>query len=264
MPTNLETARASCLSCVLVVALVGCAAPAAAQSVERSRPCSVARVPSFRQLFTGTLRDYKNVPSTGSFALLGAGALAAVGAHSVDGSVTRALEDPSRLHEPLEPGAIIGSTPFQLGIAFATYGIGRSFGNTCAANVGADLVRVQLMAEGLTMAMKQMTRRARPEGSGFSFPSGHTTAAFASATVLQQHFGWKVGVPAYGVASYVAASRVQMKKHYLSDVAFGAALGIVAGRSVMLGRNGRGFEVAPMGAAGGGGASFTWVDKHKQ
>jgi membrane-associated phospholipid phosphatase len=109
--------------------------------------------------------------------------------------------------------------------------------------------------------MKEVGRRSRPEGGGFSFPSGHTTAAFASATVLQQHFGWKVGVPAYAVASYVAASRVQTQKHYLSDVAFGAALGIVAGRSVTLGRAGRGLRIEPMAAPGGAGASFTWVNK---
>ena len=78
------------------------------------------------------------------------------------------------------------------------------------------------------MIFKQATRRSRPEGTGYSFPSGHTTVTFASATVLQRHFGWKVGLPAYAVASYVAASRVEMKRHYLSDVAFGAALGIVA------------------------------------
>ena len=97
---------------------------------------------------------------------------------------------------------------------------------------------------------------ARPEGAGFSFPSGHATITFASATVLQQHFGWKVGVPAYAVASYVAASRVQMKRHYFSDVVFGAALGIAAGRTATL-ANGR-LLVAPIATPGGAGASFTW------
>ena len=57
------------------------------------------------------------------------------------------------------------------------------------------------MAEVLTLAVKAAVRRTRPEGAGFSFPSGHATITFASATVLQQHFGWKVGVPAYAVAA---------------------------------------------------------------
>jgi membrane-associated phospholipid phosphatase len=82
---------------------------------------------------------------------------------------------------------------------------------------------------------------------------------FASATVLQRDLGWKVGIPAYGIATYVAASRIQENRHFLSDVAFGAAIGIIAGRTVTLGRGDGRFAVAPMAAPGGGGVSFTWV-----
>jgi membrane-associated phospholipid phosphatase len=114
------------------------------------------------------------------------------------------------------------------------------------------------MSEGLTIAIKEATRRSRPAGSGFSFPSGHTTATFASATVLQQHFGWKVGIPAYAVASYVAAARIQTQNHYLSDVAFGAALGIVAGRTVTIGHGHR-LMMSPIATSEGAGASFTWL-----
>ncbi len=126
--------------------------------------------------------------------------------------------------------------------------------------VGADLFRSQLMSQGLTMVAKQAVRRHRPEGSGYAFPSGHTTVSFASATVLQRHFGWRVGAPAYALASYVAMSRVQMQRHYLSDVAFGAALGIAAGHSITLGRQ-RQMQLAPMAAGGGAGIQFVWVGK---
>ena len=88
------------------------------------------------------------------------------------------------------------------------------------------------------------------DGTEFSFPSGHSAATFASATVLQRHFGWKVGVPAFAVASYVAASRVQEKRHFLSDVAFGATLGIIAGRTVTVGRGEARFAVSPMADTG--------------
>src|ERR1044071_8600947 len=132
-------------------------------------------------------------------------------------------------------GATLGSAPLELGAAFTTYAIGRAMKKPCAAALGADLVQAQLMAQMLTVGLKQAARRTRPTGSGLSFPSGHTSMAFASATVLQRHFGWKAGIPAYAVASYVAASRVQTQRHYLSDVAFGAALGIVAGRTIGVG-----------------------------
>jgi len=46
-----------------------------------------------------------------------------------------------------------------------------------------------------------------------------------------------------------------------SDVAFGAALGIVAGRTVTVGTCAGRFAVAPMGAPRGGGVAFTWVGK---
>jgi len=107
--------------------------------------------------------------------------------------------------------------------------------------------------------LKYSIRRVRPHDTSFSFPSGHTAVSFASATVLQRHFGWKIGVPACALASYVGASRIQAKRHYFSDVAFGAALGIVAGRSVTVGRGDGCFAVAPMAAPGGGGVGFTWI-----
>ena len=102
--------------------------------------------------------------------------------------------------------------------------------------------------------------RQRPDGTGYSFPSGHSSVTFATATVLQRNFGWKVGIPAYGLAAYVAASRVQVERHFLSDVTFGAALGIVAGRSVTIGRGDARFAVSPAVVPGGAGISFTLLE----
>lgn len=102
--------------------------------------------------------------------------------------------------------------------------------------IGADLVRANLVAQTLTIA----------------------SVSFATAFVLQRHLGWKAGVPAYAMATYVAASRVQDKRHFLSDVAFGAAIGIVAGRTVTVGRGEHRVTVAPAATPGGGGLSLTW------
>ena len=57
-----------------------------------------------------------------------------------------------------------------------------------------------------------------------------------------------------------AASRVQMQRHYLSDVAFGAALGIVAGRAVTIQTGGYAFALSPV-AAPGPGVNFTLIGK---
>jgi membrane-associated phospholipid phosphatase len=59
----------------------------------------------------------------------------------------------------------------------------------------------------------------------------------------------------------VAASRIQTQRHYLSDVAFGAAIGIVAGRTVTIGHGNARFAVSPAAAPGGAGVNFTWVGR---
>ena len=52
------------------------------------------------------------------------------------------------------------------------------------------------------------------------------------ATALERHLGWRYAVPGYIFASYVAASRLPADRHWLSDVVFGSAVGIIAGRTV--------------------------------
>jgi membrane-associated phospholipid phosphatase len=218
------------------------------------------RASVWRDLFTGTVSDARRFPSKQTLGWLTIGAVAAAGTRPADSHVGRSLSSAAKLDEPLEPGAVIGSTPLQLGLSAATYAVGRAAGWPRMTAVAADLFRAELLAQGLTMGMNESVRRRRPEGSGFAFPSGHTTVSFASATVLQQHLGWRMGAPAYALATYVALSRVQMQRHYLSDVAFGAALGIAAGRTVTLGREKR-MHLSPMAADGGAGVQFTWVGK---
>jgi membrane-associated phospholipid phosphatase len=232
---------------LLAAAMVSVSVQAFAQTSGSSVPCGV---PSTKGLFTGAVEGLRQVPSRESAAILATGLTAALGVHPADDAVRRAGDRTT--DAPFRAGAIIGGAPVQLGVPVAAYVIGRLGGHPCAARLGADLIEAQALAAGMTVAIKQATRRSRPEGSGFSFPSGHASAAFASATVLQRHFGWKVGVPAYAVAGYVAASRVEMSRHFLSDVAFGAAVGIVAGRTVTIGRTHR-LAVVPIATPDGAG-----------
>jgi membrane-associated phospholipid phosphatase len=228
-----------------------------------SRPGALARrdpalhrSSAWSDLFTGTWADAKRFPSKDTLQWLAIGAAAAATVRPADKHAGPSIASITALSDPLQPGAVLGSTPLQLGLSALTYGIGRSTGSPRMVAAGADLFRAQLLAQALTMGMKASFRRDRPEGAGYAFPSGHTTVSFASATVLQRHFGWAAGIPAYALASYVALSRVQMERHYLSDVAFGAALGIAAGRSVTIGRTHK-LMIAPMPAPGGGGVQFT-------
>lgn len=65
---------------------------------------------------------------------------------------------------------------------------------------------------------------------GHSFPSGHTTVAFATATAVSlQYKKWYITVPAFVWASSVGYSRIYRGVHYPSDVLAGAAIGIGSG-----------------------------------
>ena len=162
------------------------------------------------------------------------------------------------LDRTFEGGELLGGALFQVGGAFATYGVGKATGQAGLSELGRDLVRVQMLTQGVTQALKYSVGRTRPDGSSHtSFPSGHASGSFATATVLQRHYGWKAGIPAFGVASYIAASRLSENKHYLSDVTFGAAIGLAAGRTVTFDRGSTRFEFAPMVAPGGGGVRMT-------
>jgi len=87
--------------------------------------------------------------------------------------------------------------------------------------------------------LKEAVRRPRPfvsypddiilrqKTSGFSFPSGHTSCAFATATALTLSTKkWYVGVPAFTYAGFVGYSRMRLGAHYGSDVLAGQIIGV--------------------------------------
>jgi hypothetical protein len=88
-------------------------------------------------------------------------------------------------------------------------------------------------------------------GSGRS-GARRSSAAFATATVLQRHYGWRLGLPVFAAASYTAASRLTVNKHWASDVTFGAVVGIVSGRTVTVRLRGTRLAVVPRAVPGGG------------
>lgn len=79
-----------------------------------------------------------------------------------------------------------------------------------------------------------LSRDATGKHSNGSFPSGHTTAAFAAATVFAVEYRNKPIIPiiAYSMASLVGISRITENKHWATDVLTGAALGYLTGRQV--------------------------------
>lgn len=113
-----------------------------------------------------------------------------------------------------------------------------------------DLVPAVALAYGSTAVLKEAVGRERPNGEDHkSFPSGHSSNAFALASVIESHYGGKAGAIAYPLAAFVGFTRIRSNKRYLSDVVAGATLGFIVGRSVVrvngepLDRSARGAEL---------------------
>jgi membrane-associated phospholipid phosphatase len=125
------------------------------------------------------------------------------------------------------------------------------FVQRCAANDGAvtrasdiaegtvnnGILLTQAKAVGLTAAitvlLKRTVREPRPNGGDrASFPSGHTSAAFALATVMakgQPRLAWLW----YLRAATIGWSRVDLRAHHTHDVIAGAILGHFVASAVM-------------------------------
>ena len=110
-----------------------------------------------------------------------------------------------------------------MGLPLAAAGISAYEGDTDGL---AQLTKAEALTLGATLTLKAATHQTRPNGrDDQSFPSGHSSVAFAAAQYLQNRKGWTYGAPAYAAASLVAYSRVDAREHYWRDVVAGAALG---------------------------------------
>ncbi|WP_028376409.1 phosphatase PAP2 family protein [Leeuwenhoekiella sp. MAR_2009_132] len=84
-----------------------------------------------------------------------------------------------------------------------------------------------ILTEAVTYGLKTSINKPRPDLSNDnSFPSGHTSTAFHSAGFIHLRYGFKYSIPAYALAGFTAASRIDSKKHDILDVVAGAAIGL--------------------------------------
>lgn len=205
-----------------------------------------------RALLSGYLGDVRHLPAIENGYLTLVGGALAVGAHPFDQSFNVRLRSHyDVVNTAFAPGKYLGDTPEQIALSLGTYAYGRLTDSPKVSHVGMDLIRAQLLSETLVEPLKFATHRQRPDDSNHqSFPSGHASVTFAGATVLERHLGWRKSWLGYAIATYVAASRLHDNRHYLSDVAFGAAVGTIAGRTVTQhGRNT--WTLAPVQVPGG-------------
>lgn len=139
----------------------------------------------------------------------------------------------------------LGGTPSVL-IAGGTWLAGVAFKDPEIRATGVDTMATMGIAQLLlAIPLKEITGRSRPSadkgahdfhpfGGGQSFPSGHTTQAFALASVIAEHADtpWVSGL-SYGLAGLVGVARIEQRQHFLSDVVAGGLIGTFVGKTVV-------------------------------
>ena len=239
--------------------------PAFRQDPQAAKPPEPEHT-GFKALVVETGRDFKAFPQRRStWVILAIGGAAAAIAHPYDDNVNKRLTGSDAVANFFAPGKYIGSFYVQAGTAVGLYAIGRYAmphkagepKTNKVSHLGFDLVRALTVSQVLTQVVKNTVRRDRPTGECCAFPSGHASAAFATASVLERHLGYRAAVPTFAIAAYVAASRLHDNRHFLSDVMFGGAVGVASGWTVV-GRHGRSkYALMPMPVRGGFGVIVT-------
>ena len=221
----------------------------------------------FGALVFETASDFKAFPRRRStWVILAIGGAAAAGAYPADDNVNGRLGGSNAVGRFFAPGKYIGAAYVQAGAAIGIYVIGRYMlphvgesKTNKVSHLGFDMLRALLVSQALTQGIKIAVRRDRPTGECCAFPSGHASSAFATASILERHVGYRGAWPTFVIASYVAASRLHDNRHFLSDVLFGSALGIASGWTVV-GRHGReAFTFMPVPTRGGVALAFSWT-----
>ena len=200
---------------------------------------------------------------TGADALLAAGFVGVtIAMFPIDRHIANHLRDQTtpanRFLNNAANGFEVITSPGAFVIGPVLYVYGRLADHPGVEDLGWHGTEAALVGSGVTGLLKGLLGRARPFVSadtnprdfkllkGFSsssrqsFPSGHTTTAFAVASSVTSEvqrmwprYTWYVGPVLYGGATMVGLSRMFHNQHWASDVALGAGVGTFAGLKVV-------------------------------
>jgi len=186
--------------------------------------------------------------------------LGTVAMFPLDRSIALKFQKPSKTAflKNVSTGVENIASPGSYVIGGALYAIGRIGKMDRVADLGWHGTEAVLFADGVTYMLKGIAGRSRPFvtsganphdwdlGQGFrsgdlaSFPSGHSTTAFAAAAAVTNettrwwpHSTWIIGPAMYAGAAAVGFSRMYHNRHWASDVVLGAAIGTFSGRKIV-------------------------------
>lgn len=126
----------------------------------------------------------------------------------------------------------LSNPPGWLGMIFVAIIITLTVGTEQTRRRVAVLLFSILLSDQTCNLIKSLTKRVRPYGTDFSFPSSHAANMFCASVLLA---AW---LPAWGDILYLWAalvgfSRIYLKKHYLLDVLIGALIGVLYARLLL-------------------------------
>lgn len=212
--------------------------------------------PSDTQHVRKTLFTWRDAALAGGFVGL------TIAMFPADRHIAGKLQNPNnqtnRFLDRSATGVELISSPGAYVIGVGMYAVGRVTKSKILEDIGWHGTEAVLLSAGVTGLLKATLGRSRPFvsndtnphdfkfGAGFSssdrqsFPSGHTTTAFAAASAvtseMRRYFPksvWYVAPVLYGGASLVGVSRMYHNKHWASDVVLGAAVGTFSGLKVV-------------------------------
>jgi membrane-associated phospholipid phosphatase len=176
------------------------------------------------------------------------GALAAIGlSHTIDARV-REHFDGSGL-DTRHPGSLQDALPATT-LLVGTWGYAQVIDDEAGLHEAGSMLEATVLSVGATYVLNYAAGRRGPfettnpnrwESGGNTFPSEHTSAAFAIGTVLAESGNddhrWVRRVLGYGVAGFTMYERLSHNAHWLSDTVAGGALGIASAQFAMNRRN---------------------------
>lgn len=249
--------------CATVLALAAVSAPAASETIHppptprivvpaRSKTARAAPHKAATRIVPGPLFSRRDGWVALGFAAATAAAL------PLDQLVAHNLQLPQNQNEP---GLVRASAVFRdladpgtIYVSGGMYLAGRLFGNPTLTDMGLHTSEALVFASAVGFVLKGAVGRPLPrqhnadadsyhfgrgirvDGNWQAFPSGHTLAAFsvASAVTAEAFDRWPshaklIGVLTYGAATASGISRLYNNAHWVSDIIFGAGIGIFSG-----------------------------------
>ena len=181
---------------------------------------------------------------------LGSSIVLTLGVMPFDERITNSTQGEQRYYNsfPIEGGRIYGEWYSIGGVAGGFFMYGLLAKDTAAKKISIELLQAGLYSELVTSVLKIIVGRSRPiittdaftfhpfslKSDYTSFPSGHTTSAFALSTVMSRHArSTALKIAVYVPAGLTMFSRIYQHKHWLSDEIIAATTGFFVGNWVV-------------------------------